>query len=136
MLKIIFFHSNTLRLIPHGNIFTLDIHYSIKLKIIICYKGVERDPQTSSNYSVIILFFNLIYLFAYSFQGLVWTQSPTTINYAAEVPTFGEITGVTSGEQWMSEFHPEETTFMIMASPLPGRHLFYNLKAVVQINST
>ena len=42
-------------------------------------------------------------LFIFSPQGRVWTQSPTTTNYAVQFPTFGEIVGVsTSGMQWIS----------------------------------
>lgn len=36
-------------------------------------------------------------------QGRARTQSPTTRNYAVEIPTFGEFAGVsTAGVQWLS----------------------------------
>lgn len=37
------------------------------------------------------------------YQGRARTQSPTTRNYAVEIPTFGEFAGVsTTGVQWLS----------------------------------
>lgn len=43
------------------------------------------------------------FLFHLEDQGRARTQSPTTRNYAVEIPTFGEFAGVsTAGVQWLS----------------------------------
>ena len=44
-----------------------------------------------------------LFFFSFFSVGRAQTQSPTTTNYAVEVPTSGEIKGVsTSGVQWKS----------------------------------
>jgi len=58
-------------------------------------------------------------------QGRARTQSPTTRNYAVEIPTFGEFAKVSTAESAMAEPRLGWTTFLIMVSPLPGKYELY-----------
>jgi len=55
-------------------------------------------------------------------QGRARTQSPTTINFAVEILTFGEFGKVNKAESAMAKSHSRRTTVMIMVSPLPGKY--------------
>ena len=55
-------------------------------------------------------------------QGRARTQSPTTRNYAVEIPTFGEFAEVNKSRSAMAEPRPGWTAFVIMVSPLPGKY--------------
>ena len=61
-------------------------------------------------------------------QGRARTQSPTTRNYAIEIPTFGEFARVSKARSAMAKPRRGWTTFVIMVSPLPGK---YELEALL-----
>ena len=55
-------------------------------------------------------------------RGRARTQSPTTRNYAVEIPTFGEFARVSKARSAMAKPRRGWTTFVIMVSPLPGKY--------------
>mgnify|MGYP006166755649 CR=1 FL=1 len=61
-------------------------------------------------------------------QGRARTQSPTTRNYAIEIPTFGEFARVSNSLSAMAEPRYGWTTFLIMVSPLPGKYELYTFR--------
>ena len=60
-------------------------------------------------------------------QGLARTQSPTTTNYAVEIPTFGEFARVSKARGAMAEPRRGWPAFLIAVSPLPGKYELYML---------
>ena len=63
-----------------------------------------------------------VFLFWTVNQGRARTQSPTTRNYAIEIPTFGEFARVSKARSAMAKPRRGWTTFVIMVSPLPGKY--------------
>lgn len=85
-----------------------------------------RD-QTRSGVLRVVSFIAIISLEQHD-QGRARTQSPTTRNYAIEIPTFGEFARVSNSLSAMAEPRYGWTTFLIMVSPLPGKYELYTFR--------
>ncbi len=79
-------------------------------------KKMKGDPS---------VFFNQL------FQGRARTQSPTTINYAVEIPTFGEFAGVgMTGVYWPSLFLGEPLLLLLIFIPVANVKSSHNCNAL------
>ena len=69
-----------------------------------------------------MVFIGAGYFLSIIYQGIARTQSPTTINYTPEFPTFGGIAGFSQYRSAMERPRPGGASLVIKATPAPGKY--------------
>jgi len=84
-----------------------------------CENTLKFKSYKLKNKSSLAKATTMTYFSFFEFQGIARTQSPTTRNYALDLPTFEVIAGVNPTEvQWKG------SASLITDSPVPGKYAF------------